>query len=319
MDNNSPAEPLHAIIRRLRNPHSFREIIAACLRSIYMGDPFSGEKDAIPAIPQHLIDEVTMNESLIAGRSCKIYSPKESAEKLPFMLYMHGGGFVIGSADDTDYITRMLCYSNKMVIISVNYRLAPEVPFPGALDDCEAVFASVITDTNEYNINSSQLFLGGDSAGGNLAMALVQRLKKQKYSIQGLVLLAPWLDMKLEKYASYNVLAPKDIVMDAAFLAYARASYVGFRDWSNPLVSPILCDLNSLPPTIIVVGDEDPLVDQTIDLRATISLEKKTDINIKVIEGMPHCFYSFPNIFEEEKSCYKTITAFINRIKNSSI
>ena len=314
LENESPAEPLYSIIRRLRRPHSLRELMAACLRSIYMGDPFTGDKAAIPETPRRLLDEVTLSEVLVSGVLCNIYAPKNSQGKLPAMLYMHGGGFVIGSADDTDYITRMLCHSNQIIVISVNYRLAPEVIFPGALDDCEQVFHSVIIDPAAYGIDEKHFFLAGDSAGGNLALALCQRLKSRQRSVSGLVLLAPWLDMELERSASYNVLAPNGIVMDAAFLAYCRAAYVGFRDWKNPLVSPIHCDANDLPPTLIVVGHEDPLVDQTILFKAKIWFEKSKKIVVEIFEGMPHCFYSFPNVFKEEEACYVRIANFITRI-----
>jgi acetyl esterase len=291
--------------------------MAACLRSIYMGDPFTGDKSAVPKPPKELLDEVTVKEALIAGINCSIYAPRNFEGKLPAIVYMHGGGFVIGCAEDTDYITRTLCHFNKMIIVSVNYRLAPETVFPCALDDCENVFKAITANAVAYHIDAKQIFLAGDSAGGNLALALCQRLKKHPRSISGLVLLAPWLDMELEKYSSYNTLAPNGIVMDAAFLAYARAAYVGFSEWKNPLVSPLYCNLDQLPPTIILVGDQDPLIDQSLAFKNRTLKEQSQKVEVETFAGMPHCFYSFPNVFKEETTCYAIVAAFINRIKSS--
>jgi acetyl esterase len=312
-ETDSPGEPLYSIIRRLRRPYSLRELMAACLRSAYMGDPFTGDKTAIPEIPKQLLEDVTVSEVLLSGVPCSIYAPRNFQGKLPAMIYMHGGGFVIGCADDTDYITRVLCQSNQMIVISMNYRLAPETIFPGALDDCEKVFCSILSDAAAHGVDNKHFFLGGDSAGGNLALALCQRLSQQQ-TVSGLVLLAPWLDMELEKYSSYNTLAPTGIVMDAPFLAYSRAAYVGFNEWRNPLVSPLYCDVSKLPPTIIIVGDADPLIDQAVAFAGRALNEQFKKIELETFAGMPHCFYSFPNVFKEEETCYGKITDFITRI-----
>jgi acetyl esterase len=312
-ENNLAAEPLYRLIRKIRPRPTLRELMASCLRSIHMGDPFSDEGGALPPMPERLMSEVQVVEIVVGEIRCLIYSPSSNTSKLPLVLYMHGGGFVIGDCEDVDYIARTLCHSNQVVVASVDYRLAPETVFPGQLTDCEEVLNYLLLQHAEFDIDVSRLYIAGDSAGGNLAAALCQRVHPQQFKISGLIMLAPWLDMELEAYESYNRLAPTGIVFDAAFLAYSRASYVGFEQWKNPLVSPIYCSFVDMPPTIVFVGTEDPLLDQVLKLKSAERLENCEALEVQVYPGMPHCFYSFPGVFAEEVDCYTRISEFICR------
>ena len=92
-DDKTSAQPLYNLISKIRRPLTLRELIAACLRNIYMGDPFTREDGALPKLPRDLIDDVLLTEVLVAGARCAIYSPKNIKGNLPLMLYMHGGGF----------------------------------------------------------------------------------------------------------------------------------------------------------------------------------------------------------------------------------
>jgi len=178
--------------------------MASCLRSIYAGDPFREPAQTMPALPAHLRDQVLLSEQTVDGIRCAVYSPKAPGSRRPMILYMHGGGFVIGCSEDVDYITRTLSYQNNCVVVSVNYRLAPETVFPGALQDCEKVLAWALEHASELNIDSSNFFLAGDSAGGNIAASLAQILTAQERPVLGVIALAPWLDMSVESYDSYN-------------------------------------------------------------------------------------------------------------------
>ncbi len=312
-ENNTAAEPLHSLIRKIRPLPTLRELMASCLRSIHMRDPFSDAGGALPPLPEELMSGVQVVEIIVGEIRCLIYKPSFNTSSLPLALYMHGGGFVIGDCEDVDYIARKLCHSNQMVVASVGYRLAPEVVFPGQLTDCEQVLDYLISQHAEFNIDVSRLYIAGDSAGGNLAAALCHRIHLHQFKIKGLIMLAPWLDMELEAYESYNRLAPTGIVFDAAFLAYARASYVGFEQWKNSLVSPIYCSFLDMPPTVAFIGAEDPLLDQVLKLKAEALLAKCESLEVHIYPGMPHCFYSFPSLFAEEKDCYKRISEFISR------
>ena len=285
--------------------------MAACLRNIYMGDPFTLADAVLPELPRQLQDEVVVRELVLSNTRCVIYSPIANFSA-SLLLYMHGGGFVVGCSEDTDYIARRLCHSNQLNVVSVNYRLAPESKFPNALDDCEAVLRAILAEQAALKLKVQSIFLGGDSAGGNLAMALYQRVCNQ-LAVDGLVLLAPWLDMELEKYDSYNRLAPEGIVFDAAFMGYARGAYVGYEQWSNPLVSPLHFPVEKLPPTIALIGTQDPLLDQVIALKRKGESSGCGQLEVQVFAEMPHCFYSFPGVFTEEEDGFSRIRSFFKK------
>jgi len=273
-----------------------------------MGDPFSGDEGTLPKPPSILLEEVQVTEDRFAGIRCVVYAPRENADRLPLVLYMHGGGFVFGCSEDTDYVTRMLCHSNQVVVLSVNYRLAPETVYPGALNDCEQVLELAISQNS-----ASPVYLAGDSAGANLAISLYSRLQQNRTRIKGLILLAPWLDMHVENYDSYNRLAPTGLVLDSAFMGYARAAYVGFEKWKDPSVSPIFCSPKDLPPTIALIGTEDPLVDQVLALKKKALDSGCRQIEVEIYPGIPHGFYLFPNLYSEEQDCFRRISDFIRR------
>jgi acetyl esterase len=312
--SDSPAEPLYRLIRRIRRPAALRHIMAQCLRHVYMGDPFSGDKEAIPAPPDELKEGIAVKEYNVSDIRCVLYTPKEMQVSMPLLLYMHGGGFVVGCSEDTDYATRKLCLDNRCAVVSVNYGLAPENVFPSAVEECLQVLSWATKTDGTIGIPVSQVFLAGDSAGGNLAVSVAIRLKQISTPASGLVLFAPWLDMNVEKYTSYNRLAPEGTIFDAAFIGYARSAYVRFEDWENPFASPIYCDAGDLPPTIIVAGTDDPLFEQSSCFAARAGEEGKKQIELVAYEGMPHCFYSFPGLFEEELDCYKQIAKFLGKL-----
>ena len=120
--------------------------------------------------------------------------------------------------------------------------------------------------------------------------------------------------MQVENYPSYNLLAADGTVFDAPFIAYARAAYVPFEDWKNPLASPILSRASDLPPAIIIAGTADPLFEQSAKFVSNARSEGFTHIELAAYDGMPHCFYSFPGLFEQELDSYLHVSKFLNRL-----
>jgi acetyl esterase len=314
--SESAAEPFYKLLGEIRRPLTLREIMSVCLRHIYIGDPFSGEKPLLPPPPQELFDEVTVTEVHSAGIRCVLYLPKQRSTGV--LLYMHGGGFVVGCSEDTDYTTRQLCRANRLAVISINYRLAPETVFPGAIEDCVNVLGWARQNGGDYGFDCSRVFVAGDSAGGNLAAAVALRLKRDQVSVAGAILLAPWLDMKVEAYDSYNRLAPEGVVYDAAFIGYCRGAYLRFEEWTDPLASPMLCDPKDLPPTLIFAGTADPLYDQCAQFTESARKAGCNHIELVTYDGMPHCFYTFPNVFAEEVDCYRRISEFVVKSSKAS-
>jgi acetyl esterase len=119
--------------------------------------------------------------------------------------------------------------------------------------------------------------------------------------------------MELEAYDSYNDLSMDGIVYDAAFMGYARGAYLAFKDWKNPLASPIHQDQAEMPPTIAIIGTDDPLLDQVLRLKALSAKVKGARVKVITYTGMPHCFYSLPALFAEEVDCYHQIQLFLHQ------
>ena len=175
------------------------------------------------------------------------------------LLYIHGGGFTVGSSEDTAYITSRIAHENGVVVVSVNYRLAPEWPFPAGLDDCLAVLRWMREHGAEISGAPEWIAVAGDSSGGNLAAALP--LKAQDEGTQppdAAVLLCPITDFFVEQYESFERLAPLGIIYDTAFVGFVRGAYlVHYRNWSHPHASPARGDLHRYPPTLIVSGNRE--------------------------------------------------------------
>lgn len=304
--NNNAAEPLHHVLRQLRQPVALRELMANCLRHVYLKPD---AQSLLPPLPDELTGQVKVSQLTAAGLRCLVYLPAEVPAG--FVLYMHGGGFVFGVPEDMDYVARKLCFDNNLAVISIDYRLAPETPFPGAIEDCLKVLEWACAQANQFGFNSENLFLAGDSAGGNLAMAVALKCRELNIPVARLIALAPWLDMFCEQYASYNRLAPGGIVYDAAFIGFCRGAYTQYEEWKLPLVSPLYCQTGDLPASILIAGDADPLVDQVRVLEKKAADESSEHLRFVYYPGMPHCFYCLPGLFEQEVDCFKQISQFV--------
>jgi len=177
-------------------------------------------------------------------------------------MYFHGGGFMVGRSEDTEFLTRKMCVQNNLVVVSVNYRLAPEWPFPTGLDDCVAAYRWVMEQGDTLGADTGRMVFAGDSSGSNFAATAALRARDVELPLPtAVVMLGPVCDFNFERYDSFNRLAPKGIVYDAAFVGFLRGAYVRYEQWSHPHASPIHADLRAFPPTILVVGTADPIID----------------------------------------------------------
>ncbi len=200
---------------------------------------------------------IQVSDEIIDGVGCRRYRPTVAHADQPCVLFLHGGGFVVGSLDSHDDICAELCDRTGLEVIAVDYRLAPENIYPAQLDDAEAV-------AQFFSSSGRALVVVGDSAGGALAAALCIRLRRLKSRKPlGQVLIYPALggSYTLPSYTE-NADAP---LLTTSDLAYYSEVYTGGRDWSvsdDPELSPLACsDFGTLPPAFIVTADVDPLRD----------------------------------------------------------
>src|SRR5262249_11005535 len=143
----------------------------------------------------------------------------------PMMLYLHGGGFTVGQSEDTAYITSRIAAENAMVVVSANYRLAPEWPFPACLDDCLAVLQWMQKNAARLGGAGTRIAVGVYSGGGTPPAALVIKARDEGVPpLQAAVLLAPITDFFFEQHESFERLAPLGIVYDTAFMGFVRGA-----------------------------------------------------------------------------------------------
>ncbi|WP_067663102.1 alpha/beta hydrolase [Nocardia miyunensis] len=191
----------------------------------------------------------------------RIYRTAEAAVQ-PALLYIHGGGWTLGTLDGVDSLCRELCNQANCTVVSVDYRLAPEHPFPAALDDCVAAFAWLHDRAPELRIDSDRIAIGGDSAGGNLAIAVCLAARNGDVPLPVHQLLAyPATDFASDRTAwSEHADAPLLTAQDARWFMSLYAP--DRRDHRNPLISPMAAaSLTGLPPAHVITAAVDVLRD----------------------------------------------------------
>lgn len=211
--------------------------------------------------PALLPEMAKVEESTIPGPAgeipVRIYRPKAGDEALPTVAFFHGGGWVIGDLDTHDLTCRTLAGETSSVVVSVDYRLAPEHRFPAAVDDALAATTWVADHLDELGGNDV-LGVAGDSAGGNLAAVVAQRLRDR---VGAQLLIYPATDAPGE-YAS-RVDNGEGYFLDAKTMAWFMEQYVApGTDPTDPLLSPLYGDLAGLAPAVVVVAELDPLRDE---------------------------------------------------------
>jgi acetyl esterase len=223
----------------------------------------------------------------------RIYTPREinPGEKLPVLLWFHGGGFVIGSLDTHDSVCRMLANQADCIVVSADYRLAPEYKFPAAVEDCEAALKWVALHAVEFGADPQAIAVGGDSAGANLGTVvaiLARDAGHPKLAFQ--LLIYPCAAPEPEtpshyKFAEGYVLSRKTITWFFRHYQRSRADSKDFR--FAPLIAD---DLANLPPAMILVAGYDPLRDEGVEYAKRL-IEAGNRVRLANYEGMIHGFY----------------------------
>jgi acetyl esterase len=194
----------------------------------------------------------------------RVYRP-DATTPVPTILFIHGGGFVIGDLDTHDNQCRTLCRDVGAVVLSLGYRLAPEAPFPAAVEDCVAAVAWAAAHIGELGGDPERLAVGGDSAGGNLA-AVTARLTRNADGppLAAQLLIYPTTDLRDgdDRYPSREQNA-EGYFLTRADMNWFHANYLGQGDPEDPRLSPVLAgDLAGLPPAVVVTAEYDPLRDE---------------------------------------------------------
>jgi len=264
----------------------------------------AGRKSLSPDLPvdqmrRHLDDAgarqrypkgvVHKGESL-AGRPCAILTPERRREGA--LLYVHGGGFVVGSKTSHGPYAARLARATGLETWLPDYSLAPEHGFPAGLDEVKACWAKLADKT------SGPLVLAGESAGGNLAMSLALHLRDSgARQPDAIAVVSPWADLAMSG-ASVEAKAKADPMLKPEGLTRASDMYLKGHDRYDPAVSPLFGDMTGLPPVLIQVGSEEILLDDAVRLEDRLA-ESGVDSLCQVWDGMWHAFPMFAPLVPE--------------------
>lgn len=233
--------------------------------------------------------DLHIEEIDIDGMRAEWMSVQRMHAKKNVILYCHGGGYMTGSRLYARTITSKLTEHTSMEVLCFDYRLAPEHQYPCALEDAMKAWDYLM----QTGYGARDVIIAGDSAGGNLALALTLQLKQQqRFLPKALVLLSPWTDMT-NSGKTHETRAEIDPVLDAEYMKKAVKYYIGERDAADSLISPLFGDFKGFPPTYIQVGDNEILLSDSLSLHKKM-LKANVNVQIDVFKGMWHVFQMSP-------------------------
>jgi acetyl esterase/lipase len=232
--------------------------------------------------------------------------PSSRADRHVFFL--HGGGYMVASpAAYRDFAWRVAAAARATVTV-IDYRLAPENPYPAALDDAVSAYRGLLA----AGLDPRRIAIMGDSAGGGLALATLLRLREEGAPLPAAaVLVAPWTDLALTG-ASLVHNAPSELMVPVDRLAAVVEGYRGGADPRHPYVSPLYGDFASLPPTLIQVSSDEALLDDATRLAARMR-EAGCTVEIEIADRLPHVWHVFARVMPEARAAIARIGAFVQR------
>ncbi len=205
------------------------------------------------------------------------------------ILYCHGGGYSTGSSLYARTLTTKIAASTSMDVLCFDYRLAPEHPYPAAARDAMDAWNYLML----LGYGARDVIVAGDSAGGNMALSLVLKLKEEERLLpRGLVLMSPWTDLT-SSGETHTSRAEVDPVLDAEYLDRMIHNYVDGQDLHEPMISPLFGDFTGFPPTYIQVGNNEVLLSDATMLHKKM-IEANVSVKLDVFEGMWHVFQMSP-------------------------
>lgn len=233
-----------------------------------------------------------------------VTAPGARADRV--LLYLHGGGYVAGSPASHRAMTAAISRAARVRVLAIDYRLAPEHPFPAALDDAVAAYAWLL----EQGYRARSMAIGGDSAGGGLTAATLVRLRDEGRPLPAAgFMFSPWADLagtgeSVKSRARLDPMIVGDLALFGKF-------YVGpGGDPCHPLISPIHADLRGLPPLLIQVGTHEVLHDDAVRLAERVRAAQGR-VELDVWDGMIHVFQAFPSFLPEARRAIGRIGEFL--------
>ncbi|MFY9224090.1 MAG: alpha/beta hydrolase [Blastocatellia bacterium] len=254
-----------------------------------------------------LAADTTTEKILVNGINAEWISTPNT-DKNYVMLYLHGGGYVLGSPNTHRALVSRLADATKSLVLLLDYRLAPEHPFPSAVEDAVSAYRWLLNN----GFSNENIFICGDSAGGGLTLATAISLCDANEKLpKRLALISPWTDLAATG-DSLTTLAEIDPWLTSPELTDLAKLYLATTDSKHPLASPLFADLSGLPEMLIQVGADEILLDDSIRL-AKKAEEMGVNATLEVWKGMWHVWHAFADKLSEGQEAINKIGLFLRR------
>jgi epsilon-lactone hydrolase len=232
----------------------------------------------------------------------------EGSEAQRVIMHLHGGGYVIGSLNTHRWFVQALCKASGARALNVGYRLAPENPFPAAVEDSTRAYRWLLGQ----GIEPSRVIIAGDSAGGGLAVATALAARDAGEPLPAaLVCVSPWVDMEASG-ESMVTRAAADPLIQKEWLLKCAADYLGDGDRRSPLASPLFADLQGFPPMLVQVGDSETLLDDSRRL-AELGRRAGIDVTLDIWKEMTHLWQLTALLVPEGQQAIDRIGEWVRR------
>ena len=226
------------------------------------------------------------------------------------LLYFHGGAYIFGSPNTHNRLVAKLAKDSALSAYSVAYRLAPEHPFPAAIDDALIAYQALL------GRGVSNIILAGDSAGGGLALALLHAILAKKLPPpKAVIAFSPLTDQTLQS-ASIEENAKSEVMLPAERMAEVRDMYLT-DGYKNPLASPLFGDFHGAPPVFLSVGTKEILRDDALAMAAKLR-RQGVPVTLEIVENAPHVWPFFHGLLPEADATLQKVRAFIGQAQNAS-
>jgi acetyl esterase/lipase len=228
------------------------------------------------------------------------------AVKDKVILHLHGGGYVLGGIDSSLMMCILMAQTLKMKVLLPEYRLAPENPFPAAVDDAVKIYRWLLAQ----GYASKNIIVSGDSAGGGLSLATVLSLRDVGDALpSAVVCMSPWVDLTF-KGKSYITKEKAEVVLRKDVLQEWAACYIGTEKSDNPLISPVYADFHGFPPLLIQVGSDEILLDDSLILAEKAKADG-VDVTLKIWNDLWHVWQALGEMIPESKKAFDEMGQFV--------
>ncbi|MCP4121926.1 MAG: alpha/beta hydrolase [Bacteroidetes bacterium] len=246
----------------------------------------------------------------LGGLEAKWFYPKKNNNDR-VVLYFHGGGYCVGSIKTHKALIARIARACKCPAVGINYRLAPEHPYPAALEDSYSAYKALI------ELGHRNIYLAGDSAGGGLALALCMRLRDENIQLpKASLLISPWVDLKMVG-ESIQTKSNMDPLIDPAVLYSFAEKYAGTEGLDNPYISPIYGDLSGLPPFLIQVGSNEVLLDDATRLAKKLK-KAGCNVELEIWNKMFHVWHYLGGIIPEASQAIRQLGQYVKDIERKA-